>query len=79
MAKVIGHTDTLKRALTEVLGDGQKGPDEFTAYDLMRESPGSTCAQIRFRLQNMERRGELTVRKLLIDGKWTNAYRFVER
>ena len=79
MAKIIGKADTLKRALAELTRPDAQAADEFTAYDLLREDPTLALGGLRCRLMEMARRGEVTMRKVLIDGKWTNAYRFAAR
>lgn len=79
MAKIIGKADILKRALGELLSPETQAADEFTAYELAGQGGGQSVDSIRSQLTRRLRLGELTCRKVLIDGKWTNAYRFAAR
>lgn len=53
-------------------------PEEFTAemaYQRMKsEGIPTTIHTLRNRFKRMDRSGELTSRKALIDGKWANVY-----
>lgn len=79
MPKIIGTAEALKRALQEVHAPTEKGEGEFTPYDLLQEDNTLTVEQVRGRLRRMEQAGKLTSRKLLQNGKWVTAYRFVGR
>jgi hypothetical protein len=52
-------------------------PDEFTVQMIVDKS-GATDDSIRGKLQRMRKRGELTSRKIVLDGTPTNAYKRVE-
>jgi hypothetical protein len=52
-------------------------PDEFTVQ-MIADKSGATDDSVRNKLQRMRKRGELTSRKIVLDGTPTNAYKRVE-
>ena len=78
MAKVIGKSEILKRALQSLIPDDGLKPNEFTVEDLKIESPSISASAIRSRLELQVELGKITKRKFVFNGKQRNAYRFLD-
>jgi hypothetical protein len=78
MAKVIGKSEVLKRALHSLIPDGGIKPNEFTIEDLRAENPMISNSAIRSRLDIQIEAGKMAKRKLVFNGKQQNAYRFLD-
>lgn len=62
--------------IVEQLNQQSLSPDEFTVKMVVDKS-GASDDSVRSKLQRMRKRGELTSRKLILDGTLTNVYKRV--
>jgi hypothetical protein len=79
MATRIGNSKELQRFLEDIKLPEEKKPDEFTSLEihaaLKAAGDKRSFNAIRCYLEDAEREGKYTRRKLLINGKWTYVYR----
>lgn len=75
MAKKIGNQSGLEAFLASIEHEALQ-PGEWTAMQAHEKTGGRvTLAAIRNRLMRDESNGELTSRRVLLNGTWTRAYR----